>query len=353
VTNALIDISYFRSSSNLIKTESMCKKISCFFILSYFVLCSCKAQHNFKIEILDDSALELIDPSAEIKVIGKGFTWTEGTLYIEDGDYLIFSDIPNNTVFKIDVNGTLSTYLKPSGFLGNAEYGKEPGSNGLLLNEKKELVLMQHGERRVAKMKSSLNDPKPEYEAIANEFEGKRFNSPNDGVFDKAGNLYFTDPPYGLPKQMDDPSKELDFQGVYCLRTTGELMLVDKLTRPNGITLSPDENKLYVAVSDPEHAVWYRYDLTDIGKTENKKLFYDVSNLVGKEGQKGLPDGMKMHSSGHLFATGPGGLFIFDPDGKPIARIHTGQATANCAFSTDEKRLFLAADDFILEVELK
>jgi len=331
----------------------MIKKLFLTTILIGSFTIGCSSQHNFKIEILDEAAIELIDPNAEIKVIGEGFEWTEGTLYIEDGNYLLFSDIPNNTVFKIDANGKLSTFLKPSGFLGKADYGKEPGSNGLLLNEKNELVLMQHGERRVAKMKTSLNNPKPEYEAVVDNFEGKRFNSPNDGVFDNAGNLYFTDPPYGLPKQMDDPNKELDFQGVYCLKTTGELVLVDKLTRPNGIALSPDEKKLYVAVSDPEHAVWYQYDLEGVGNTSNKQLFYNVTNLIGQEGQQGLPDGMKMHSSGHLFATGPGGLFIFDKSGKPIARIHTGQATANCSFSADEKRLFLAADDYVLEVALK
>ncbi len=324
----------------------------CFLLVSLFVS-SCSAQHNFKIEILDDDALELIDPNAEIKVIGEGFKWTEGPVYIEDGDYLLFSDIPNNTVFKIDAKGDLSTYLKPSGFLGKSDYGNEPGSNGLLLNNKNELVLMQHGERRVAKMNASLDNPKPEYVALVDNFEGNRLNSPNDGVFDSAGNLYFTDPPYGLPKQMEDPHKELDFQGVYCLKTTGEVALIDKLTRPNGIALSPDESKLFVAVSDPEHAVWYQYDLTETGKTENKKIFYDATDLIGQEGQQGLPDGMKMHRSGHLFATGPAGLFIFNTSGKPIARIHTGQATANCAFSPDEKRLFLTADDYVLEVSLK
>ena len=331
----------------------MYKKVFLLLTLILLTFESCSSQHNFKIEILDDSALELIDLNAEIKVIGEGFEWTEGTLYIEDGDYLLFSDIPNNTIFKIDSKGNISTFLKPSGYLGDGEYGGEPGSNGLLLNQNNELVLMQHGERRVAKMKSSLNDPKPEYESVVDNFEGKRFNSPNDGVFDKAGNLYFTDPPYGLPKRMEDPTKELNFQGVYCLKSSGELVLLDKLTRPNGIALSPDEQKLYVAVSDPEHAVWYQYDITEPGKVENKKLFYDATHLIGQEGQKGLPDGMKMHSSGNLFATGPAGLYIFNSRGKPIARIHTGQATANCAFSTDEKRLFLAADDYVLEVGLK
>ncbi|HZJ19504.1 MAG TPA: SMP-30/gluconolactonase/LRE family protein, partial [Pricia sp.] len=264
-----------------------------------------------------------------------------------------FSDIPKNKVFKIDVEGKISEYLSPSGYLGQGSYGKEPGSNGLLLSPEGELVLLQHGERQVAKMKASLSDPTPDYEILINNYEDKRFNSPNDGVFDADGNLYFTDPPYGLPEQMEDPTKELDFQGVYCLKKSGELILIDKLTRPNGIALSPDGLQLYVAVSDPEHAVWYRYDVTNPGKILNKRLFFDVTDLVGKEGQQGLPDGMKMHDKGYLFATGPGGLWIFNPQAKPIARIHTGEATSNCAFTTDQKTLFMTADNYVLKLKLR
>ncbi|WP_373517752.1 SMP-30/gluconolactonase/LRE family protein [Pricia sp.] len=310
-------------------------------------------QHRFSIEILADEALELIDPNAEIEVIGSGFTWTEGPLWIANGDYLLFSDIPKNKVFKIDAEGKTSEYLYPSGYLGKGPYGKEPGSNGLLLSPDGVLVLLQHGERRVAQMKTSVNDPKPEYETLVDNYEDKKFNSPNDGVFDADGNLYFTDPPYGLPEQMDDPTKELDFQGVYCLKKSGELILVDKLSRPNGIALSPDGSKLYVAVSDPEHAVWYRYDVTNPGKTINRQLFFDVTDLVGKEGQQGLPDGMKMHKKGYLFATGPGGIWIFSPDARPIARINTGEATSNCAFTTEQKTLFMTADDYVLKLRLK
>ncbi|SIS99424.1 gluconolactonase [Zobellia uliginosa] len=316
-------------------------------------LVSQEREDRFSVEILDSEALQVIDANAKIEVIGSGFAWTEGPLWIADGDYLLFSDIPNNTVFKIDALGNTSEYLKPSGYLGKSDYGAEPGSNGLLLNPKGELVLMQHGERRVAKMKSGLNAPKANYEAIADSFEGKRFNSPNDGVFDADGNLYFTDPPYGLPQQMDDPQKELDFQGVYCLKTSGEIVLVDKLSRPNGIAVSPDASKLYVAVSNPEHAVWYQYDILSTGRVENKRIFYDLTPLVGQEGQQGLPDGMKMHSKGYLFATGPGGVWIFNGSGKPLAKIHTGEKTANCAFGKDEKILYLTADDYIFRVLLK
>lgn len=324
-----------------------------FAALFHLNISSQEKQHQFSIEILDDIALELIDPDSKIQVIGSGFKWTEGPLYISDGDYLLFSDIPNNKVFKIDAEGNTSEYLHPSGFLGNCSDCAEPGSNGLLLSPNGELVLMQHGERRVAKMTSALDDPKPEYEELADNYEGKRFNSPNDGVFDANGNLYFTDPPYGLPRQMDDPTKELDFQGVYCLKTSGEVVLIDKLSRPNGIAVSTDGSKLYVAVSNPEHAVWYQYDIMETGNVENKKIFFNVTDLIGKEGQQGLPDGMKMHSKGYLFATGPGGVWVFDLDSKPIARIHTGEKTANCAFSSNEKTLFMTADDYVLKVSLK
>lgn len=309
---------------------------------------------NFSIEILDNQALKLIDPKSKIKVLASGFEWTEGPLWIDKGNYLLFSDIPNNKVHKLGKNGNVSTFLHPSGNSNVKAESEEPGSNGLLLGPENELVLMQHGNRQVARMNASFEAPKSEFISLANNFQGKKLNSPNDGVFDKDGNLYFTDPPYGLPAQMEDPDKELDFQGVYCLLTSGELILIDdSLTRPNGIALSPDEQTLFVAVSDRNQAGWHSYSIIETGKVTDKKLFYDVTNLVGKKGQKGLPDGMKMHSDGYLFATGPGGLWIFDLIGAPLARIHTGQATANCAFGTNEKKLFMTADDYILSVDLK
>ncbi len=311
-------------------------------------------QDRFSIEIMDNEALALIDKDAEMLVIGSGFSWTEGPLWVEDGKFLLFSDIPNNIIYKIDAAGKTSEFLRPSGFTGNISRKGELGSNGLLLNEQGELVLMQHGDRRVAKMKASFDDPKPVFTSMVDNYEGKKLNSPNDGTFDTEGNLYFTDPPYGLLEGVKDLSKELDFQGVYCLNTSLELCLIDdSISRPNGIALSVDEKQLYVAVSDPEHAVWYRYDIISGCEVNNKILFFDVSHLVGKQGQQGLPDGMKMHSKGYLFATGPGGLWIFNQSAIPIARIYTGEATSNCTFSEDEKTLYLTADDYVLKVALK
>lgn len=308
---------------------------------------------KFSIEILDDTALDILDANAEIAILASGFEWTEGPLYIEDGDYLLFSDIPNNKVYKLDTHNDTTTYLYPSGFSGDNFTGAEPGSNGLLLSPKGELVLMQHGNRQVAKMNTALTNPKENFTALADNYKGMRFNSPNDGCYDAMGNLYFTDPPYGLPGQMEDAEKELDFQGVYCLLTSGELLLIDTLSRPNGIALSPDNKALYVAVSDAEAAVWQKYTLREPGVIASKELMADLTHLIGKENEDGLPDGLKVNSQGIIFATGPGGVWIFNPEGKAIARIRTGQKTANCAFGKDEKRLFMTADDYILAVDLK
>lgn len=332
------------------------------FILSFFVLLGCKnatekkidsVQNRFSIEILDDEALQIISPSAEIKEIASGYAWTEGPLWIADGNYLLFSDIPNNKIFKIHADGETTEFLNPSGYTGEMPREGEMGSNGLLLNQDGDLVLLQHGDRRIAKMDASLDSPIPKYITLVDNYNGKKFNSPNDGVFDSEGNLYFTDPPYGLQEGVNDLAKELDFQGVYCLKTSGELVLMDKLTRPNGITFSQDGSKMYVAVSDPEHAVWYRYDVVAPGEVKNRALLYDVTDLVGKKGQQGLPDGMKMHSQGYLFATGPGGVWVFNENGIPVARIFTGEATSNCAFSKNEKTLFITADDYVLKMDLK
>lgn len=308
----------------------------------------------FSIEILDDEALNIIDSTVTINVLAEGFSWTEGPLWIEEGEFLLFSDIPNNKVFKLDSLNQVSVYLDPSGYLKSNPDFSEPGSNGLLLDNEGRLVLMQHGERRVGRMNTTLNNPKPEYISLVNNYQGKRLNSPNDGFFDEEGNLYFTDPPYGLPKRMEDENKELGFQGVYCLLKNGELMLLDKeVPRPNGIAQSPDGKTLYVAVSYGPKAVWHSYDIVAPGKVENKQVFYDVTDLMGKEGWQGAPDGLKVNSKGYIFATGPGGVWIFNSKAKVLARILTGQRTSNCALATNEKRLFMTADDYVLSVNLK
>ncbi len=337
----------------------------CYFLLSLMVLTCCKElpkeepvaqmgiEKEFRIEIVKDEALKLIDPNTTIEVLAEGFQWTEGPLWIENGKFLLFSDIPRNSVYKVDSKKDTVLYLAKSGYSGMGSYGKEPGSNGLLLNNKGELVLLQHGDRRIVKMNAPLDAPKADFVPLVDNYLGKKFNSPNDGVYDSAGNLYFTDPPYGLPSGVEDATKELSFQGVFYLSEKGDLVLLDSLTRPNGIALSVDEATLYVAVSDQKHAVWYAYDVPVSGKVENKRLFYDVTNLIGKPGEQGLPDGMLVNSKDYVFATGPGGVWIFNKNAEVIARIYTGQATSNCTLSQDEKKLYITADDYVLAMDLK
>ncbi len=205
----------------------------------------------------------------------------------------------------------------------------------------------QHGDRRVVRLKEDGS-----FEVLADRYEGKRFNSPNDAAFDSKGNLYFTDPPYGLPKNVDDPAKELDFQGVYLLRPNGDLILLTKeMTRPNGIALSPDEKTLYVANSDPKQAIWMAFELNEeAGTLSNGKVFADVTEKVGKF--KGLPDGLKLDVQGNLFATAPGGVHIYAPDGTLLGRLETNEATANCAFGgPDGSTLYITADMHICRIK--
>ena len=202
-------------------------------------------------------------------------------------------------------------------------------------------------------MNEPLDQPKPEFITLADRWNGKRLNSPNDAVFDSKGNLYFTDPPYGLEKQTDDPAKEIPFQGVYRLRPDGTPdLLVDSLTRPNGIAFSPDEKTLYVANSDPEKAIWMAYEVQADGTLKKGRLYYDATSKVSKE-MPGLPDGLKVNAQGVLFATGPGGVWVFMPDGTPLGRIDTGQPTANCAFGNKGKALYLTANNQLMRVWLK
>jgi len=306
------------------------------------------------IEIMDQEARNIIDEDTQIEILASGFEWTEGPLWIEDGDYVLFSDIPVNSIFKWKESEGLSLFLEPSGYTGATERGGEMGSNGLLLNSEGQLVLCQHGDRRIAVLNTNLDKPLPQFSTLIGDYNGKRLNSPNDAIYTSNGDLYFTDPPYGLEKNMEDPEKELGFQGVYLYRSGEEaVLLTDALSRPNGIALSPDEKILYVANSDPESAMWMAFDRNNDGTIDNARIFYDATILVGQEGEQGLPDGLKVNKEGIIFATGPGGVWIFDPQGTPMAKIRTGQLTSNCALSSDEKTLYVTADMHLLRVRLE
>ena len=304
-----------------------------------------------QIERLQEQLDQLISPGTLPQIIAEGFDWSEGPLWIADKEMLLFSDIPPNSIYSWTEQEGKKLYLKPSGYTGDKDRSGEPGSNGLLLNQDGQLVLCQHGDRRLAKMDAPIESPAPKFITLTDTYEGKRFNSPNDATYNSKGELFFTDPPYGLEDRMNDPSKEIPFQGVYKLGLDGEtILLTDEMTRPNGIALSPDEKTLYVANSDPEKAIWMAFDLTEDG-VENGRVLFDATSMVGSE-RKGLPDGLKVHRSGHLFATGPGGVLVLSPSGQHLGTILTGQATSNCAFNEDQSQLFMTADMYVMRIDL-
>ncbi len=302
-------------------------------------------------ERVDPAFDELVPPDTKIERLAQGFDWSEGPVWVKDGGYLLFSDIPPNTIYKWKEGHGLSLYLKPSGYTSDIERGGEVGSNGLLIDTKGRLVLCQHGDRRMARMDAPLSDPAPKFTTLAAKYNGKRFNSPNDATFHKNGDLFFTDPPYGLEKNVNDPTKELDFQGVYRLSTNGEVTLVsDKLSRPNGIAFSPDYKTLYVANSDGRNPIWMAFNVNENGKTDEGRVFFDARTL--KSQRRGGGDGMKVDSQGNLFATGPGGVLVISPQGKHLGTILTGKPTSNCAFGKDGKTLYITADNYLLRVRL-
>ena len=306
------------------------------------------------IEVIDESLKELINTEAGIEVLAGGFKWTEGPEWIEDGQYLLFCDIPQNTIFKWKEGDSTSVYLTPSGYTGTGdEERREPGSNGLMLNAEGQLLLCQHGDRRIAIMDADLSNPSPNYITVADNFDGKKLDSPNDLDIHSNGDIYFTDPPYGLPQQHNDPTKEMDFQGAYrwSAQDGTVSLLCDSLTRPNGVTLSLDEKQAYVANSDPEKSVWMVFDIEEDGSFANGRLFYDSSPEVGKA--PGLNDGMDIDANGNLFATGPGGVWIFSPEGKLLGKIKTGQPTANCTFSDDYQYLYITANSYLVRVKIR
>ncbi|MBZ0257194.1 SMP-30/gluconolactonase/LRE family protein [bacterium] len=301
------------------------------------------------VEYAEKEMEALVPKSSELEMIAKGFDWTEGPLWVRDGQYLLFCDIPPNRIYRWSEKDGLALYLTPSGYTGTTPRGGEPGSNGLVLDSLGRLVLCQHGDRRIARMTANVQSPKASFTSLTDSYKGKKYNSPNDLVYHKNGDLYFTDPPYGLEKNMDDPLKELDFQGVYRLDAKGALHLVsEQISRPNGIAFSPDYKTLYVANSDGENPVWMAFDVDEDGKTSNPRVFFDARWIR----RKGGGDGMKVDKKGNLFATGPGGVLVIDSTGKYLGTISTGRATSNCAFGDDGKTLYITADEALLRIRL-
>jgi gluconolactonase len=298
---------------------------------------------------------DLVPKDAKVEVIVEGQVWTEGPAWVKDGNYLLYSDIPRNTVYKWEEGKGASVFLKPSGYTGtekreNEDGSDEPGSNGLIITPNgKALILCQHGDRKLAR--TSLAKP-GKFKYLAESYEGKRLNSPNDAVFHSNGDLYFTDPPYGMKKRWEDPARELDYCGVYRVTKGKKLELLTKeMSRPNGIALSADEKTLVVANSDPAAAIWKIFHVNDDGTLGEGKVLKDVTTSVGK--MPGLPDGMTIDAAGNLYATGPGGVYVFSAKGEYLGLIYTNERTSNCVFGGENgDTLYMTTDDYVTRIKL-
>ena len=331
-------------------------KISVIIITVWFSVfqfsCQKKAKDIAWIERTDPELNTILSDSVNIEIIAEGFDWSEGPYGSGRNKYYYFQ-IYQRIVFTNGVKPKESNYIfNLPAIQVLAPGGGEMGSNALLLNNKGQLVLCQHGDRRIALMETSLNDPQPRFKSLATNYQGKRFNSPNDAVFRSNGDLFFTDPPYGLEGRMNDPQKEIPFQGVYRLDTMGQVhLLVDSISRPNGIAFLPGEKTLLVANSDSSRPVWYAFDINSHDSLVNGRIFYDASSAISTG--TGLPDGMKVDHQGHIFASGPGGVFIFNSSGKLLGKIRTKTPSANCALAEEDKTLYITSKNYVLKVRLR
>jgi gluconolactonase len=304
------------------------------------------AQNEYpKIVRLDPRFDALVPKDAVIEKLADGFLWVEGPVWSRAEKFLLFSDIPSNVVMKWQEGEGISTFLKPSGYSGEKAFtGREPGSNGLTFDSKGRLVLCQHGDRRVVRLESDGSKT-----TLIDRYQGKRLNSPNDAVFKSNGDLYFTDPPYGLPGTFDDPEKELDFQGVYRLAANGKLTLLSKdFNAPNGIAFSPDEKILYV--SDSGKRRWMAFDVNAAGSIANGRVLLDGA-AIGKD-KPGAPDGMTVDKAGNIFSAAPGGIYVIASDGALLGMFDFNQPTGNCAFGEDGSTLFVTSNTAIYRVRL-
>ncbi len=301
---------------------------------------------SFTITRMDSRFDRLVPRDAKLEKITDGFTWVEGPVWRKQGGYLLFSDIPANAVYKWKEGEGTSLYLKSSGYSGTTPFsGKEPGSNGLTFDAQGRLVLCRHGDRQIGRLESNGS-----IASLADHYDGYKINSPNDLVFTSNGDLYFTDPPFGLPQAFDDPNKA-PVQGVYRLSKDGTLtLLIADIKAPNGIAFSPDEKTLYVSDVDPKRAAWLAYDVKEDGTVTNGRIFFDATTWR-KDPFFG-PDGFKVDRYGNIFGARPGGLSVIAPDGTLLGTIETGQPTSNVAWGEDGQTLFITGGSSVYRLRL-
>jgi gluconolactonase len=331
-------------------------------VLALTTLSACAAEpavHRMppKIETIGNAKIDRWDPAMDaivpadwkIEKLAEGFGWAEGPIWVKNGNYLLFTDVPGNKMWKWSERGGLEKFLDPSGAADpDPSIWREAGANGLAILDKDSILLADTGSRAIQKLDLGSKQKTP----VATLFDGKKLSSPNDVTRMKNGVLFFTDPPYGFVKGDDSPQKEMPFNGVYRMGKDGTVSVVEKeLHRPNGVALSPDERTLYVTQSDPRKAIINAYTLDAAGNVTGKKLFQDLTDLVSRDAP-GLPDGLTVAADGTVFTSGPGGVLVISKDGKRLGRIGDGKATANCKFGDDGKTLYLTSHDMLARIRL-
>ncbi len=303
--------------------------------------------HLGSIERISSDINKLIDLDSKIEILAEGFDWSEGPVWSKKLNSILFSDVPKNVIYKWNEKEGLSVFSKPIGYSGKVPNSKKAGTNGLTIDSEGNLIICMHGDRMIAKMEN-LNTEK--LSSIIRSYNNKLLNSPNDLVYDSYGNLFFTDPPYGLLEGDNDKLKEIPYNGVYKLSPNGDIeLLIKNLTRPNGISISNDEKILYVANSDNNNPIIMKYELSKNG-IKNPKVFFDGKKLAKND--IGLFDGLKVHPTGTVFATGPGGVLIIKENGDHIGTIRTEVRTANCAFDDKFEYLYMTSDMFLTRIKI-
>jgi gluconolactonase len=289
----------------------------------------------------------LVPAGARFEKIADDHGWAEGPAWVSAGDYLLFSDVVKNAIYRWKEGEGESVFLQPSGYTGHASFpGAELGSNGIAVDPEGRVVFCQHGDRRIVR-----REPDGRLTVLVERFQGKRINSPNDLVFKSNGDLYFTDPPFGLPNSDRDAAKEQPFQGVYRLGRHGRLtLLTSDLSGPNGIAFSPDERTLYVSNADAKRLVWMAYAVTPDGTLGPGRVFYDGTAAFA--GRRGTADGMKVDARGNIFGVGPGGVYVFSPDATLLGWFDFGGNVGNVAWGEDGSSLFIAANAAVYRVRL-
>ncbi len=311
------------------------------------------AEVNVQIDRVDPAIDAIVGPNPKIWKLAEGFKFTEGPIWVptptaseQAGGYLLFSDPNSNIIYKYTPDGKLEVFRTPSGYSGAdlAEYG-QPGSNGLTLDPQGRLTINEHGNHRVSRLEKD-----GQVTVLADSYQGKRLSSPNDLVYKSDGSLYFTDPPFGLPKFYDDPRKELPFSGVFRIAPDGKLSLLNTdLKGPNGIAFSPDERYLYVGNWDEKKKVVMRYEVKPDGALASGRVFFDMTSAPGEDAL----DGIKLDQAGNLYVSGPGGLWVLSPEGKHLGTIYAPKHVHNMAWGdADGKTLYLCARSGLYRMRL-